>query len=58
MPDRTFATDLTHLPRLLLTSDDYDRLTGLARATAASDDRDGAQLLMGELYLADIVPHY
>ena len=56
MPDRTFATDLTHLPRLLLTSDDYDRLTGLARATAASDDRDGAQLLMDELYRADIVP--
>ena len=57
MPDRTFATDLTHLPRLMLTSDDHDRLTALARATA-SHDRDGAQLLMGELYLADIVPHY
>jgi regulator of nucleoside diphosphate kinase len=57
MPDRTFATDLTHLPRLLLTSDDHDRLTALARATA-SHDRDGAQLLMGELYRADIVPPY
>jgi regulator of nucleoside diphosphate kinase len=58
MPDPTFATDLTRLPRLLLTSDDHDRLTGLARAMVTSHMRDDAQLLMDELYRADIVPPY
>ncbi|HEY7576141.1 MAG TPA: nucleoside diphosphate kinase regulator [Acetobacteraceae bacterium] len=58
MPDRTFATDLTQLPRLLLTSDDHDRLTGLARAMATGHERDDARLLMDELYRADIVPPY
>jgi regulator of nucleoside diphosphate kinase len=58
MPDRTLATDLTCLPRLLLSSDDHDRLTGLARAVATSDKRSDAQLLIDELYRADIVPPY
>lgn len=56
MSDRIFATDLTRLPRLLLTSDDYDRLTGIARAMATGHMRDDAQVLMDELYRADIVP--
>ena len=58
MLNRVFATDLTSLPRLLLSSDDHDRLTGLARAMATSHKRGDAQLLIDELYRADIVPPY
>jgi regulator of nucleoside diphosphate kinase len=58
MPEQTFATDLTRLPRLLLTSDDHDRLTELVRAVTTSQKGGDPQLLMDELYRADIVPPY
>lgn len=58
MLDQAFASDLTHLPPLLLSSEDHDRLTGLARALATSHKQGDAQLLMEELYRADVIPPY
>jgi regulator of nucleoside diphosphate kinase len=56
MHETIISSDAPNHPTLLLSADDFDRLTRLARAEAARYPAKDAERLLDELSRADIVP--